>query len=103
MKTMNLFPLRLLISGIRTMRQNKQKLNNVFHKLRPEKPNRISHITINSIRNKFDCVAKNGVDIFMISETKFNHSFPKTQFWMDSFPNFTESTAITKKGAFYLA
>ena len=101
MKTMNLFPLRLLMSDIRTMRQNKQKLKNVFHKLRLENRNRITHININSIRDKFDCLAKNEVDIFMISETNFNSSFPQTQFCMNSFSDFAESTATTKKAAFY--
>lgn len=48
----------------------------------------ISHININSIRNKFDCLVesvKGNVDILMISETNFDKSFPISQFVIDSF------------------
>ena len=43
----------------------------------------IGHININSIRNKFDPFAdlvKDKLDIILISETKLDSSFPKSQF-----------------------
>ena len=60
----------------------KKKAN---HKLGLEKPQRIliSDINIKSTGNKFDCFtafAKNEEDTLMISETKFDSSFPHTQF-----------------------
>ena len=43
---------------------------------------------MNSIRNKFDLlmnVIKNEIDIFMISETKIDNSFPISQFTMTGY------------------
>ena len=43
----------------------------------------ISHININSIRNKFELLAEavmGNVDIFMVTETKIDKSFPTSQF-----------------------
>ena len=43
----------------------------------------ISHLNINSIRNKFDFLAdivKDNIDILMISESKLDVSFPHSQF-----------------------
>ena len=48
----------------------------------------ISHLNINSIRNKFDFLAdivKNNIDISMISESKLDVSFPHSQFLMGGF------------------
>ena len=48
----------------------------------------ISHLNINSIRNKFvtlSDIVKNKIDIMLISETKLDTSFPNTQFHIDGF------------------
>ena len=40
----------------------------------------IGHLNINSIRNKFETIVniiEKNIDIFMISETKIDNSFPK--------------------------
>ena len=45
-------------------------------------------LNINSLRNKFDMVSeliKGFVDIFMISETKLDFSFPEGQFFLDGY------------------
>ena len=57
-------------------------------KLKFEIPNKlfIGHLNINSIRNNFefmfDIVGKN-VDVFLISETKLNKTFPNGQFLLN--------------------
>ena len=51
---------------------------------------RIWHININSLRNKFELLTektKGNVDIFLISETKIDESFPNSQFKIDDFSN----------------
>ena len=58
-----------------------------LHRIMIENPLRIifEQISFNSIRNKFDLlinILKNGIDIFMISETKAVNSFPVSQFTM---------------------
>ena len=48
----------------------------------------ISHLNINSVRNKFDFLAdivKENIDILMISESKLDVSFPHSQFLMGEF------------------
>ena len=43
----------------------------------------LGHLNVNSIRNKFDLLVdqiRGNVDIMVISETKFNESFPNGQF-----------------------
>ena len=49
----------------------------------------ISHLNINSLRNKFDSlkllIVKNSLDVFMISDTKLDKTFPEGQFLMDGF------------------
>ena len=48
----------------------------------------ISHLNINSIRNKFVAlsdIVKNKIDIMLISETKLDTSFPNSLFHIDSF------------------
>ena len=47
------------------------------------------HLNINSLRNKFDSLTllvKNSLDVFMISETKLDETFPEGQFLMNGFP-----------------
>ena len=58
--------------------------------LRNENPCRviIGHIIINSIRNKFESLVKyvgNNLDIFMVSETKIEDTFPESQFLIEGF------------------
>ena len=48
----------------------------------------IGHLNINSLRNKFELLThqtKDNIDILMISETKLDESFPKSQFFMKGF------------------
>ena len=48
----------------------------------------IAHLNINSIRNEFDFLAdivKDNIDIFMISESKLDDSFPDSQFLIEGF------------------
>ena len=64
---------------------DQQNLGSNLHRVRIENPSRIifGQININSIRNKFDLlmnIIKNGIDTFMISETKIDNSFPISQF-----------------------
>ena len=64
---------------------DQQNLGSNLHRVRIENPSRIifGQININSIRNKFDLlmnIIKNEIDIFMISETKIDNSFPISKF-----------------------
>ena len=45
------------------------------------------HSSISSLRNKFDSLklVKNNLNVFMISETKLDETFPEGQFLMDGF------------------
>ena len=46
----------------------------------------IGHLNINSLRNRFDSLkllVKNSLDVFMISETKLDETFPEGQFLTD--------------------
>ena len=46
------------------------------------------HLNVNSLRNKFQClkdVIGQNIDIFLVSETKLNDSFPDAQFFIDGF------------------
>ena len=48
----------------------------------------IAHLTVNSIRNKFDFfsdIVKDNIDILMISESKLDDSFPDSQFLIEGF------------------
>ena len=48
----------------------------------------IAHLNINSIRNKFELLAdgiNKNLDIFMISETKLDETFPTRQFFIEGF------------------
>ena len=58
--------------------------------LRNQNPHKITigHLTINSIRNKFESLARfvcNNIDILMVSETKIDDTFPESQFLIESF------------------
>ena len=48
----------------------------------------LSHVNVNSIRNKFDSLVymlDKNVDIFLISETKLDDSSPSAQFKIEGF------------------
>ena len=48
----------------------------------------IGHLSINSIRNKFDIMKPmllDDIDIFMVTETKLDDSFPASQFNVEGF------------------
>ena len=48
----------------------------------------IAHLNINSLRNKFEfpiSLIKDNIDVFMISETKLDQSFPNNQFIINGF------------------
>ena len=64
--------------------------NEILHHLKFKNVNRlvIGHLNINSLRNKFDSLkllVKNSLDVFMISKTKLDETFPEGQFLMDGF------------------
>ena len=59
-------------------------------KLRLQNPTKVimGHLNINSIPNKFDGimdVVKGNLDIFLISETKIDDSFPEAQFYYNGY------------------
>ena len=66
---------------------DQQNLGSNLYRVSIEKSSRIifGQININSIKNKFDLlmnIIKNEIDIFMISETEIDNSFPISQFTM---------------------
>ena len=58
------------------------------------------HLNLNSLRNKFEClkyVIGENIDIFLVSETKLNESFPDAQFFIEGyFPTYRKDR--TDKG-----
>ena len=69
---------------------DQQTLGSDLHRVRIENLSIIifGQININSIRTRFDLlmsIIKNEIDIFMISETKINNSFPISQFTMTGY------------------
>lgn len=58
----------------------------------------IGHLNINSIRNKFDAIecmlVDNFIDIFAISETKLDDSFPMSQFSVTDFSTYRKDRNI---------
>ena len=64
--------------------------SNFFNNLRKQNPDRliISHVNVNSLRNKFEFLVplvKDNIDILMLSETKLNSSFPLAQFSIEGY------------------
>ena len=61
-----------------------------FRKLKNDNPTKISigHFNINSIRNKIEFLKELNVDIFLISETKLNDTFPTGQFLINGYQRF---------------
>ena len=75
------------LNNSKSLLNDQQNLGSNLHRFRIENPSRIicGKIKINSIRNKFyllNNIIKNEIDIFMISETKIDNSFPIPQFTM---------------------
>ena len=67
-----------------------ENFNYYLSSLRRKNLNRVilAQLNINSIRNKFDLLAKGikgMVDVLMISETKFDETFPCRQFYIEGF------------------
>ena len=63
------------------------------HKLEKPKNITIGHLNVNSLRNKFiSCfdwgVRQSKLDIFLVSETKIDHSFPNQQFLIDGYKTY---------------
>ena len=63
------------------------------HKLEKPKNITIGHLNVNSLRNKFiSCfdwgVRQSKLDIFLVSETKIDHSFPNQQFSIDGYKTY---------------
>ena len=75
------------LNNFKSLLSDQKNLGSNLHKVRIEDLSRIifGQINIKSIRNKFDLlmnIIKNEIDIFMISETKIDNSFPISQFTM---------------------
>ena len=65
--------------------QDKGNQMNTLHEIRIKNANRliIGHLNVNPLRNKFQMqeeLIKDKIDIFLISETKLDSSFPSGQF-----------------------
>ena len=65
-------------------------VKSVLKRLRSNHPQQIiiGHLNINSIRNKFDIMKPmlmHDLDIFMVTETKLDDSFPVSQFNVEGF------------------
>ena len=71
---------------------DKININAELRSLRVKNLNKliIGHLNINSLRNKFELLThqtKDNIDIFMISEAKFDASFRTSQFLKNGFSN----------------
>ena len=58
------------------------------YKLENPKNMTVSHLNVSSLRNKFvltEELIKSKLDIFLVSETKLDHSFPNQQFSVDGY------------------
>ena len=64
--------------------------SNFLNNLKKQNPDRliISHLNVNSLRNKFEFIVplvKDNIDISMLSETKLDSSFPHVQFSIEGY------------------
>ena len=78
------------LNNSKSLLNDQKNLGSNLHRVRIEIPSRIifGQINIKSIRNKFDLlmnIIKNEIDVFMISETKIDNSFPICQFTMTGY------------------
>lgn len=69
---------------------NYENTKKVLDNLRSQNINRLifGHVNINSLRNKFDPLidqVNRNLDLFLISETKLNESFPTNQFLIQGY------------------
>ena len=70
-----------------TLENAKSDTNPSLQTIRKENLNKLifAHLNNNSIRNKFNSLAKDSIDILMISESKVDDSFLHEQFFLDGF------------------
>ena len=64
----------------------------------------IAQISINSLRNKFSFLCetvRGNIDIFLVTETKLNSSFPSAHFHMHGYTTLTTLTEIQMVEGFY--
>ena len=83
------FLIKEIVSNTKNNTIEKSPLS-VLRDLRVNNPNRIiiGQLNINSIRNKFEeltYIIENAIDIFLVSETKLNDTFPEGQFHINGF------------------
>ena len=81
--------------------------NSNLHQVRINNPSRIifGQININSIRNKFEqliYIVNNEIDILMVSETKLDGTFPKSQFLMQGYSTPFIKSRTSKGGGILL-
>ena len=79
-----------LLFGPREINSDKESPHAILQGLRLKNVDKIiiGHININSIRNKIHILADmitNRVDILLISETKLDSTFPKSQFFLHGY------------------
>ena len=72
---------------------DKININAELRSLRVKNLNKLitGHLNINSVRNKFELLAyqiKDNKDILIISQRRFDESFPTIQFFMNGFRSF---------------
>ena len=67
------------------------------YKLENLKKITIGHLNVSSLRNKFISIEeliKSRLDIFLVSETKIDHSFPNHQFPIDGYKTYRRNRNI---------
>ena len=79
--------------------------SDIMRETRLQNPRKITlgHLNINSIPYKFDGImsmVEGNLDIFLISETKINNSFPEAQFFMKNILTHTERTSVWGEAVF---
>ena len=82
--------LLIIIISINTHEIDDMNPKDLLKKLKYDNPNKIiiGHLNINSIRSKFEFLKElidNNIDIFLISETKLNYTFPSGQFLINGY------------------
>ena len=78
---------------------------NTLHEKRIKNANRliIGHLNVNSLRNKFEMLEeliKDKIEIFLISETKLDSSFPSGQFIIKGYSTPFRLDRKSKRGRF---
>ena len=85
----------------------KTNINAELRSLRVKNVNKviIGHLNINYLRNKFELLThqiRDNIDILMISETKLDESFPKSQFLINCFSSSYSPDCNCKNGGVLL-